>query len=254
MTQVIYDGTMAGLLTAIFEVYDRRIDPVNISTGKALQQDAFAQRTEIITDALKARRVWKGLTKKLPAAALDQFHFSFLSEQEGMENILLAYARYVFSTDKNVAEDYGNSAVLTVVQTARKVWREKHRMEAFIRFQLLKDGLFYAAAEPDHNVLPLIIRHFRSRYADQDWLIYDARRRYGIHYLKTTGTVTEVQINWSDAVRENSEAAYEPHEPLYQMLWKDYFHSTGIPARTNKKLHLQHMPVRYWKYLTEKQY
>jgi len=254
MTQVVYDGTMAGLLTAIFEVYDRRLDPVNISQGKALQQDAFAQQMDVFTDALKARRVWKGLSKKLPASALDQFYFSFLSENEGIENVMLAYARYVFSTDKNVSEDFGNQAVLTIVQTARKVWREKHRMEAFIRFQLLKDGLFYAAAEPDHNVLPLIIRHFRSRYADQDWLIYDARRKYGIYHPKTTGTVTEVKIDWSEEVRENSEAAYEPHEPLYQMLWKDYFHSTGIPARNNKKLHLQHMPVRYWKYLTEKQH
>lgn len=254
MTQVIYDGTMAGLLTSIFEVYERRLDPVNISTGKALQQDAFAPRLDVFTDALKARRVWKGLSKKIPVSALDQVHYCFLSEQEGIENELLAYARYVFSSDKNVSEDFGNSAVLTVVQMARKVWREKHRMEAFIRFQLLKDGLFYAAAEPDHNVLPLIIRHFRSRYADQDWLIYDARRKYGIHYLKSTGVVTEVQLDWSDAVRDQNSNAYEAHEPLYQMLWKDYFHSTGIPARNNKKLHLQHMPVRYWKYLTEKQY
>jgi probable DNA metabolism protein len=254
MTQVIYDGTMAGVLTAIFEVYDRRLDIVNISQGKELQQDAFAQRLEVVTDALKARRVWKGLLKKLPATTLDQFYYSFLSENEDIENLMLAYARYVFSSDKNVSEDFGNNAVLAIVQTARKVWREKHRMEAFIRFQLLKDGLFYAAAEPDYNVLPIIIRHFRSRYADQDWLIYDARRRYGIHHQKNNHSVTEVRIDWSEEVRENSEAAYEPHEPLYQMLWKDYFHATGIPARNNKKLHLQHMPVRYWKYLTEKQY
>jgi probable DNA metabolism protein len=254
MTRVIYDGTMAGLLTAIFEVYDQRLYIVSISTGKSLQQDAFARPVTVPTDALKARRVWKGLSKKLPAIALDQFYCSFLSELEGMEDTLLAYARYVFASGKSVAEDYSNSHVLAVVQTARKVWREKHRMEAFIRFQQLKDGLYYAAAEPDHNVLPLIIRHFRGRYADQDWLIYDARRKYGIHYLKSTGVVTEVQLDWSERVREDKGAAYEQHEPLYQLLWKDYFHSTGIPVRNNKKLHLQHMPVRYWKYLTEKQH
>lgn len=254
MTEIIYDGSMAGLLTSIFEVYERKLSIVNITTGKSLQQDAFAQKVKVQTDALKARRVWKGLKDKLPRAALDEFYFTFLSEQEGIENTLLAYARYVFCSTKNVAEDYGNSAVLEVVQTARKVWREKHRMEAFIRFQLLRDGLYYAAAEPDHNVLPLITHHFKNRYADQDWLIYDARRKYGIHYDKRIATLTEVQINWSEEIRGNPGAAYEPNEPLYQALWKDYFHSTGIPARANKKLHLQHMPVRYWKYLTEKQH
>ncbi len=253
MTQIIYDGTMAGLLTAIFEIYERRLEKVAFIRGSAAQQDFFSSAIDITTDALKARRVWKGLSKKMPATALDQLYYSFLSEQEGIERTMLDYVRYVFSSDKNVSEDFGNQAVLAIVQMARKVWREKHRMEAFIRFQLLKDGLYYAAAEPDHNVLPLIIRHFRSRYADQDWLIYDAHRKYGIHYQKETGLVTEVQINWSEDVREQSGEVWEAHEPLYQMLWKDYFHSTGIPARNNKKLHLQHMPVRYWKYLTEKQ-
>ncbi|MGK4566274.1 DUF4130 domain-containing protein [Flavobacterium sp. 3HN19-14] len=41
-------------------------------------------------------------------------------------------------------------------------------------------------------------------------------------------------------------------EGLYALLWNDYFKSTNIPARKNMKLHLQHVPKRYWKYLTEK--
>ena len=33
---------------------------------------------------------------------------------------------------------------------------------------------------------------------------------------------------------------------------KNYFKSTNIVARKNTKLHTQHVPKRYWKYLTEK--
>jgi probable DNA metabolism protein len=89
-------------------------------------------------------------------------------------------------------EDYSHPAVLTVFQTAKKVWREKHRMEAFVRFQRTADGLYYAIIEPDYNVLPLIAEHFQTRYADQRWMIYDARRRYGMYYdLNTVQTCAD---------------------------------------------------------------
>lgn len=251
--QLIYDGTMAGLLTAVFEAYEHRLDIVHILTEEHWQQDAFAVRQGVVTDALKARRVWKGLTGKLSKEALDQLYYCFLSELPGIEDTILAYTRYVFSSGKNVAADFGNDAVLTVTQTARKVWREKHRMEAFVRFSLLKDQLYYASVTPDYNVLPLIAPHFRSRYADQNWLICDLKRKYGISYNKETEQVSEVRISWDERTMPDNTIAYDAAEPLYQQLWKDYFKSTGIPARNNRKLHLQHVPLRYWKYLTEKQ-
>src|SRR5215213_3603788 len=101
---------------------------------------------------------------------------AFLSEENGIEHVLLQYAQYAFSKKQSIESDYFNPAVLTVVQTSKKVYREKHRMEAFIRFQLTADGLFYAICQPDFNVLPLIEKHFKSRYADQRWLIYDSKR------------------------------------------------------------------------------
>ncbi|RYE25413.1 MAG: DUF4130 domain-containing protein, partial [Sphingobacteriales bacterium] len=40
---------------------------------------------------------------------------------------------------------------------------------------------------------------------------------------------------------------------MYQLLWKSYFNNSNIKERKNMKLHIQHIPRRYWKYLTEKQ-
>jgi probable DNA metabolism protein len=48
-------------------------------------------------------------------------------------------------------------------------------MEAFVRFKKCQDGLFLSLVQPDFNVLPLIERHFRNRYQDQRWLIYDEK-------------------------------------------------------------------------------
>ncbi|MNL65412.1 hypothetical protein D3C87_1897410 [compost metagenome] len=45
----------------------------------------------------------------------------------------------------------------------------------------------------------------------------------------------------------------DPGEQMYTLLWQDYFKSTNILARKNMRLHVRHVPRRYWKYLSEKQ-
>ena len=127
-------------------------------------------------------------------------------------------------------------------------------MEAFIRFQQNADGIFYCGIDPDFNVLPLIATHFRNRYADQQWIIYDLKRNYGLFY--DLSKVEEIKIDFNQRQKTTgiANAIVSEKEGLYALLWKDYFKSTNIQARKNTKLHVQHVPKRYWKYLTEKQF
>jgi probable DNA metabolism protein len=148
--------------------------------------------------------------------------------------------------------DFSHPAVLTVTQVSKRVWREKHRMEAFVRFQKTSDELYYSLIEPDYNVLPLIGKHFQDRYADQRWLVYDGKRRYGLFY--DLQQINEVTLSFSSFTANGKDAtlAYDEKEEMYQELWQQYFKSVNIAARKNTKLHIQHMPRRYWKYLPEK--
>jgi probable DNA metabolism protein len=139
-----------------------------------------------------------------------------------------------------------------VQQTAKKVHREAHRMEAFVRFQQTADGLYYAIIEPDYDVLPLILKHFKNRYADQRWMIWDSRRKYGLYYDLNEVTTVAFSFDAQTNSGKDISAVYSETEPLYQQLWQQYFKSVNIPARKNSKLHLQHMPARYWKFLPEK--
>ncbi len=250
MVTILYDKTWTGLLTAIFEIYERRLELVSIQVPEKFQPDVFSGHTDIITDELKARRVLAGLAKKLTAESLKNIYTAYLSELPGIENTILAYIRLVFSSNQSIEQAYGHSAVLKISQIARMVHREKHRMEAFIRFRLTNDSLYYAAIEPDFNVLPLILSHFKNRYADQRWLIYDLRRKYGIYYnLKT---VEEITIDFNQHAEDETSNVFHEDETMYQTLWKDYFKSVNIGARKNTRLHLRHVPKRYWKHLTEK--
>lgn len=149
--------------------------------------------------------------------------------------------------------DYSHPAVLFVTDTARKVHREKHRMEAFVRFQQTKDNLYYAFIDPDFNVLPLLQDHFEKRYADQLWMIYDIKRKHGLYYDLSETSRVEVFFNEVPGRGARLDSINDEKEPLYQQLWQQYFDSVNIKARKNTKLHVQHMPLRYWKFLPEKQ-
>src|SRR5690606_32219565 len=123
-----------------------------------------------------------------------------------------------------------------------------------VRFSKDRNNLYLAQIEPDYNVLPLVSEFFRKRFADQAWLIFDVKRSYGIHY--DLRTVQEVALDLAEVGDLETDAlnlALDEGDANYQALWKRYFQSTTIPARKNIKLHLRHVPKRYWKYLPEKQ-
>lgn len=252
ITVVTYDGSFDGLLTAVFDIYAYKYGEVAFSRSSNYQDTIFSTAHTVISNEEKCRRVWTGLQRKLSVKALGDVYKAFLSEKPGIDNALLAYVRYVFASSIHVEQDLSHPAVLTVTQTARMVHREKHRMEAFVRFQLTQDGLYYAVIEPDFDVLPLVKQHFQERYADQCWLIYDARRKYGIYY--DGKEVTNVAMHFEDDLGTGKDirSIHNEQEGLYQLRWQQYFSSVNIAARKNTKLHIQHMPRRYWKYLPEK--
>lgn len=253
MTLVLYDGSFAGLLTAVFEIYEHKIMQPCISGSLAPTGSLFGSVHTVTTNTEKRKRVSNKLQDRLSPNAVKQLYDTYLSEVTDVENILFRYIRYALESKEAIEYDFSNADVLSVQQISRKVHREKHRMEAFVRFQLTKDGLYYSIIQPDYNVLPLISRHFKERYADQRWLIYDGRRKYGLYY--DGETVEEIQMHFTADLNNEVErfTVYDEQEELYQQLWKQYFSSVNIKARKNTKLHIQHMPKRYWKYLVEKQ-
>ena len=252
MYTVIYDQSFEGFLTAIFDIYKYSFKNVCIAKGHDFQKNIFGKEHFVLTDRIKAERVWKGLQQRLSKRALGQLYKTFLSEIKNIENTIFDYIQYVFRSSNSIECDYSHNAVFTITETANKVAREKHRMEAFVRFQLTRDQLYYATIQPDYNVLPLIITHFERRYADQRWMIYDTQRRYGIYYDLERTEMVEMMFNEEAGNGTNIEFAIDEKETLYQQLWQQYFNSVNIAARKNMKLHIQHMPKRYWRFLVEK--
>ena len=228
MTTLLYDGTFDGLLTAIFEVFEYRYQDVEIKNRENFQQEnMFAEIHEVITQTEKSERV---LNK------LEQLIFS-------------AVRQSIKHPNDNILQNFANDDVLKISKICKSVSRERHRMNAFVRFEKMQDNIFFAKIDPDFNVLPLIRKHFKDRYADQKWMIYDLRRHYGLYY-----DLENCEFFYPDEKLNLNQYQEKFHdeEKKYQTLWQSYFTKTNIKERKNTKLHIQHVPKRYWKYLTEK--
>ena len=249
---LVYDGTFDGFLTCVFQVYDLKLKQVDIQSKTHAQDSLFAMSNEVITDPVKADRVWTGIKKKTSASGRSRLYYAFLSEQVQIENLLFRYIQYALKSTMPIDSDFANPDILKVAQVAKSVSREKHRMEAFVRFRLTKDDFYFANIEPDFNVLPLISKHFKRRYADQKWVIYDLKRNYGLYYDLENVDFIDLALPEDFDATKTSEAFFATEELEFQTLWQDYFKSTNIPSRKNMKLHIRHVPKRYWKYLSEK--
>ncbi|MFT5926695.1 MAG: putative DNA metabolism protein [Rubritalea sp.] len=272
-TTLLYDGSLNGLMTAIFTVYDRKIKLPIIALDSRTQNDLFEGTELVITDPDKAQRVWKRFISLCNDEDSHQVYCAYLSEIIGIENTIYDYLKMTFTAQKAPRDAYANSTVLKITQAAKMVDREKLRMETSVHFQLIDKEIYYAPIEPDFNVLPLIARHFKNHYADEKWVIYDLKRNFGISYnLKT---VQEVQIDFaqvrgqrdilttehsensspvvvSGSFRTSKLRSTNSNQTNHKDLWNQYFKGTHIKSRNNLKLHLHYVSERDWKYLNDK--
>ena len=209
-----YDGTFDGFLTGGFEGYEKKIKIFNIQNIAVAQDSLFAQSYAVQTEEVKANRVWSSLKKRLTPQACHQLYCAFLSERTGIEDVMLRYIQKSLKSKRSIATDFSDDDVL--------------------------------------KVLPLIRKHFLKRYADQQWIIYDLKRDYGLYYNLHKVDIVNFQFDKNFDPTKASSDMFDEDELVFQTLWRDYFKSTNIKSRKNMRLHIQHVPKRYWKYLSEK--
>jgi probable DNA metabolism protein len=250
---LLYDNTFEGFLSAVFECYSRKIEPLDICPEAHHQETMFIRKENIVTDIMHADRVWNGLQNKLSPETRQLPYTAFLSGEKGIEMTLYRFIRLAFASPVPIGGNYGDPDVLMVRKAARSVAKEAMRMMQFIRFQRTRDDIYYAPISPAYDVMPMILRQFKNRFADQVWLIYDLNRDYGFFYNRQTieeVVIAEKSFNAVDGAMPHG--MLQEDEAVYQLMWNQYCRSITIRERLNLKLQKQHMPKRYWKFLPEK--
>ncbi len=251
----VYDRTWDGLLTAVFDAFSlRRFPSVIVGEGDILP--LFGTVHRVATDEEKAARVFRALRRKLSASALTCLATALFSELPQLDMPLFRYVCKAVKAAQSIETNFTDPDVLFVTNTCRKVRHERLRMMQFVRFQKTVDGTYFSMIEPDYDVLPLIAPHFSDRFSEECWLIFDRRRNYGYYHAGHEAVRVSFEAG-AEVLRlpdgRIGEAMRDADEAWYQEMWQTYFKAVCIKERMNPRKHRKDMPVRYWKYLTEKQ-
>ena len=241
-----YDGTFDGFLSSVFEAYFRRERPEEIAAEGRLQEAFGRKAVEVQTDEAKARRVEAGIVKKMGSHCYQKIWAAFLSDEPDKATLLYRYARRGFEIGRAVEHNIAHPDVLPIEKIYLNVMRESHFMKEFARFSQMEGGVYYAKITPKSAVIPLIMPHFADRLSSQPFLIHDdAHNMVGVYNLESWHIV-ETDFLTVPPPDEN--------ELHYRRMWKNFYETIAIAERINPVCRRTHMPMRFWRNMTEHSY
>ena len=269
MIDYLYDGTFEGLLTCIYHHYytDRA---AGIFLREEYQPSLLNGFMEVETEEDKAARVYEAIEMKISGYALRTVYRAFLSDAPGRETAILQYVVLGFRTGPAIGSLHARPEVYAVEDLVRKVGNERERMLQFVRFEVMETSgsaaslspdaatgelaertntqILYAKIEPTCDVLALAAHHFAERFRHDPLIIHDVGRNKAVFAYEGDWYVTEfdgIHLPDGTAILQSED------ERSYQSLWRTYFDHIAIKERTNPRCQKNHMPLRYWKHLTE---
>lgn len=234
-------GTTTGFFTACFVGYK---DPLAyISSAGALQTELDDKFIPVEDNDEKAYRVVKKL-QSVDRRALTEFDYILRSKHPKKEQIAFCYLKKIVALGLPVREHQADDEVRLALDIVQKVASETHLLSGFLRFHETAGGTYYAAYTPDNDVTDLLMPHFFARFSKTPFVIHDVKRQIaGI----SNGT------DWILVPAKNAEVIFSEVEDEFLSLWKKYYNSVNIEKRKNERQMKQMMPVRYWKFMPEKE-
>ncbi|MDU2064619.1 MAG: TIGR03915 family putative DNA repair protein [Sporomusaceae bacterium] len=236
-----YDGTFEGLLCCVFASYDRKEIPIDILPPDQAVTLLFPIEA-IATDEEKAQRVYRSIPQKIGKEALELIQKAFLTCLPQKELAILHFLRLGYRVGPTIMNQLTEDCVDKLVKAVRFLERESHLFKGFIRFSIFAEALV-AEIEPKNFVLPLLVTHFRSRYPEERFFIYDRTHQMGLIYEAYRAQILPI----ADFTMPEADA----EEVKFRQLWQLFYETIEIKERHNPLCRRSQMPQRYWKYLTE---
>ncbi len=238
---LVYDGSFEGFLSLIYEVYYKKLKPTKIY--KTLPNEIiFEEILEIQTSEENSTKVLKAIKTKFPKPIVEKILNIFMCDSRAFEVALLEFIIIGFKDTKQLF-NINNSSVFYLSNLEKELFKNVHKMYAFVRFEELDDDTLYAKLECKFNVVYFLAKHFLKRFNNQNFIIHDINRK--IAFIKTKDDYSIQEVAFFD------EPNYSTNEEKFQKLWKRFFKGVTIEERINPKLQQQLIPLIYRTYMSE---
>jgi probable DNA metabolism protein len=236
----LYDGTFDGLLTCVFDAYERRESPALIFPASEEQATLFPVR-EVISDKTKSGRVSTGL-RKISPDTLKLVQQSFLTYLPDKEVHILAFIRLAFESGVKAMSMLADDRVAILQKHIIHLGKEADHFKGFVRFTEI-NGVLTSTIQPKNYVLPIIAPHFANRFPEEDFVIFD--KAHGVAALSERG---RYKFAYADSIEFDTPSEQELN---FQSMWKMFYDTIAIPERFNPRCRMSMMPKRYWTYMSE---
>ena len=235
-------ASLVAFYSAVFDVY---ADKDAYLTSEPVLQPSFCDQIVVLSPSEeKAERVKKKLFT-IDREALFEISRLLRHKRADKQQLALCYLREIVRGKVPVRGRFSDPVYAEVAFSLQQISFELEHLKGFLRFTENEQGILYAPYESDHEILDLILPHFERRMGKIPFLIHDKKRDRLAIWNGSRHTFAVVA----------EDANYTPSEEeiKWQNLWKSYYLHVNIPLRMHEKQMRGSMPVRYWKYMPEKQ-
>lgn len=240
MKYFITDGTPEAFFTAVFDAYNER--ECFITSSAQVQLSLDGEVVNVIADGNKCERVLNGILKYDKFAKQDVL-LVLRSCDTKKEQVAFAYIKVIMRYKSPIGKRLSLPEVIAFNDLSYKITGETHRLKGLLRFIETSNGVLYAPYSPDNNITDLLMRHFAERLKNQKFIIHDVKRKLAGLYNGN---------EWLLGYANKAEICLSENEKAFESLWKKYYKAINIKERPHEKQMKGSMPVRYWKFLPEK--
>lgn len=243
---LLYDDTFEGLLSAVFQSYSFHPAPEAVESRSLCQQRLGRRYVEAVPSEEQAERVIVGIRKTMGQEAYEKVWTAFQSSFLDRGDAVYRYIRLGMRIGRAVHQRITDPRVMRVDKICSLVGREAGMLRQFVRFSKLEGGVYYGEISPEHGVLPMLMPHFYSRFQIQPFLIHDKTHRLaGVSDTRTWYIASAEKLRLPEMSADDGG---------YRRMWKAFYDTIAIQQRLNPMCRRNHMPKKYWKYLTEMQF
>lgn len=248
---IICDDSVEGIFTGVYYIYEKKYDKSCIELkiqGDNENYELFTIDEFVPTDLEKAIKVSRTVKRKFGMEVYQALLGAAFSQKEDKAQAIFGTIYYGLKATmtRNLLNNIKNEDIFRVFELNRTVSNEANHYLDFVRFSELQNGVLYSKISPENNVLPLIAEHFTDRLKNENFVIYDVKRKASLVYH--TGYPWEIYNN-IEVMDET--LIYAECEEVVKNLWKSFCQAISIQERCNLKLQKQNLPLKFRKFMTE---
>lgn len=211
----LYDGSLEGILCAIYDSYKRHEAVRDVYTLTNAQPRIGQIFHEVKTNIETATRVRQRLIDICGYDTYAAIRTASLSEDSNKGSACLSFARFALGLNRrrwkdatakriNPTRAIASPEARPLLELERYVMNERHYMQQFLRFEELEGDVWVATCHPKASVVPLLMDYFVARFNTQSFIIYDARHQLAGVYEGAWGQTRYKPLNDANARTEGS--------------------------------------------------